>query len=437
MNKIISLVLVLSVWTLSPFAKASLEPLHNAIEEASNPSGVIYYDYLKDGRLEGGIIPVDPANRFHAPVPPSTPSLDSTTNVTTIVQNGPSSNRVDLVFVGDGYTQSDLPTYANDVSNANTGIFNEFPLDAYASFFNVHRVDVISNESGVDNDPYLGVLKDTALDMGFWCAGIQYLLCVDVFKALSAAGNAPGADQILAVANSSTYGGAGYNTTDLATFSSANNSSLEIALHEFGHSMADLGDEYDYGGGSTYTGPEVIQPNISIYDAVNMASLQTKWHSWLFDPNNPNIGTFEGAGYYQYGLYRPTTNSKMRSLGQPFEQVNAEQFIINFYKVVRPIDSATPPGTYGPNKILTVTSVQPVTHNLDVQWYIDGRPISGATGNALNLATIQLPKWKSAVSVEVTDNTPWVRDETLRSQYMKETRSWTILDANSQSKKPN
>ena len=190
----------MSVLALFSLAIASPEPRYIDISAAASSYGVIYYDYVKDGRLEGGVIPVDPTNRFHAAIPGIAPLTNY--NVTTVVQNGSPSNRIDIVFVGDGYTQNDLPTYTNDVANAVSGIFGEFPIDAYASFFNVHRVDVISNESGVDNDPNLGVLKDTALDMGFWCAGIPQLLCVDVSKALSAALNAPDADQTLAVADS-------------------------------------------------------------------------------------------------------------------------------------------------------------------------------------------------------------------------------------------
>ena len=36
--------------------------------------------------------------------------------VTTLISNGPSANRVDLVFLGDGYTEAQLGNYANEVA---------------------------------------------------------------------------------------------------------------------------------------------------------------------------------------------------------------------------------------------------------------------------------------------------------------------------------
>ena len=69
---------------------------------------------------------------------------------TTLINNGPSANRIDITIVGDGYTNAELGTYANHVDNILPVFFGEEPLKEYASFFNVHRVDVASNESGVD-----------------------------------------------------------------------------------------------------------------------------------------------------------------------------------------------------------------------------------------------------------------------------------------------
>lgn len=107
--------------------------------------------------------------------------------------------------------------------------------------FNVHRVDLPSNESGVD-EPDLGIFRDTALDMAFNCGGIPRLLCVNVNKAYAAAASAPDIDQILVIANSTRYGGAGYSAQNLCTLAGGNNSAVEIAIHEFGHAFADLSD---------------------------------------------------------------------------------------------------------------------------------------------------------------------------------------------------
>ena len=65
---------------------------------------------------------------------------------------GPSSDRLDLVLVGDGYTSDELATYAAHVQAKWQAIASIEPLQTYRGYFNVWRVDVVSGESGVDND---------------------------------------------------------------------------------------------------------------------------------------------------------------------------------------------------------------------------------------------------------------------------------------------
>ena len=63
--------------------------------------------------------------------------------VTILIDNGPSENRVDIAFVGDGYME--LDKYKTDVEKAVTGFFNQEPFREYKNAFNVRRIDVVSN----------------------------------------------------------------------------------------------------------------------------------------------------------------------------------------------------------------------------------------------------------------------------------------------------
>ncbi len=390
-------------------------------QAASTEPPFIYYDFVENGVLQGGRIRVLPGLPLLGEVGAPGPTPEGAS--TTILSNGPPSNRIDIVLVGDGYRVADLPAYAAQCSSLVTNFFQQPPLSHYKSFFNVHRVDVVSNDSGVDNDPTQGIVKDTALDMGFWCNGVERALCVNVTKALTQANAAPQRDQVLALANSTMYGGVGYPSNNLGTLAASNGAALEIALHEFGHSFAKLADEYDYGGPTTYAGGEPNQKNASTFNAPAMASAQAKWWRWL---GTNGVSTFEGAVYSQLGIFRPTNNSKMRNLGRPFEEVNTEQFIVYFYRAVDPIDSATPAGVYPENTVLSVDPVDPVSHALSVQWFQNGVAIPGATGLTLNVASLGLPAGLHSISVTVLDPTPLVRDEAARAQWMTETRSWTI-----------
>src|SRR3972149_839520 len=146
---------------------------------------LVYYAYVEDGRLKGGVVTtvLPPPVKYRLAEP-------SPWAVETTIDNGPPENRIDVVFIGDGYTAAELDLYAAHVENAVAGLFSEQPLAAYAGCFNVHRVDVISNESGVD-EPGSGIYRDTALDMAFDCAGIDRLLCINYSKAQDAANSAP------------------------------------------------------------------------------------------------------------------------------------------------------------------------------------------------------------------------------------------------------
>jgi IgA peptidase M64 len=412
-----ALVLVLAPQSPPRTAPAATAPGFD--DEAPLPW--IFYDYLEGGELRGGAIPVDPTNPLHAeqgPLP-----RGSSSPVTTLYSSGPSANRIDLVFVGDGYTAAQLAQYAADVDAVWPSFLAEPPLDRYATYFNIHRVDVTSLESGVDNDPVQGIFRQTALDMSYWCSGTQRLLCVNPTKANAQAQNAPGRDCVLALANSGTYGGAGY--TSLGTLAGHNGAAIEIALHEFGHSFARLADEYDYGGASTYTGPEPSEADVTTHTEAELLAQGLKWHLWL---DLPNVSTFEGAMYSRFGIYRPTSNSKMRSLDRPFEQVNSERFVRHVYRYVRPIDSATPPGNHALDADFFVDPLDPLGQPLAVQWSLDGVPIPGATGTSFDAGSLGLTQGAYTLAVTVTDTTTLVRSPELRAMHLTETRSWGLFD---------
>ena len=85
----------------------------------------------------------------------------------TVVNNGDSVNRVDIVFIGDGYQSTEIETdYVDHINNTIDHFFTQAPLSRYQNFFNIHRVNVVSNESGADK-PLDGIYVDTALDASY------------------------------------------------------------------------------------------------------------------------------------------------------------------------------------------------------------------------------------------------------------------------------
>ena len=230
----------------------------------------------------------------------------------------------DLVIVAEGFTQADMPAFHEAVDDYIDFMFSyEDEFKAHQKAWNIHRVDLVSQESGSDASYGTNTIN-TALDSGFNCSNIQRLLCVNASKTFEVVNNTyPQWDNILVIVNSTTYGGAGYSS-GIGTVSMAS-AAKDVALHEMAHSFAGLGDEYTYGGSSAPT-REPSASNLTI----NNNSQTVKWSHWI--GVDSQVGLYEGGKYVSSGVWRPTNNSMMRSLGQPFHSVNKEAWTLSVYE---------------------------------------------------------------------------------------------------------
>jgi IgA Peptidase M64 len=352
----------------------------------------------------------------------------------TMVNNGASSNRVDMIFIGDGYRASEIEsTYVNHIQ----GTLNHFfgtalgsPLGRYDQFFNVHRVNVISNQSGADRPPE-GFFVDTALDASYWWGGTERCLYFNTTKAnnavsvaLAGSGIDTNDGMLLGTVNDSKYGGCG---GQWGVYAGANAAANEIALHEIGHSFANLADEYFSPG--TYTGSEPGAWNITKSPSTG------KWDRWLgyVDPQSDigAIGYYEGGGYYQNGLFRPSDNSKMRALNRPFDAISREKFINDIYQEVDPLDDwlDNTSTLMDPNEIWVLT-VDPDVIN--VEWILDGISL-GLLGEVLDIDSLNLGVGSYSLTARAYDgildhafsgdSLDWWR---LDSALLTQTRSWNF-----------
>ena len=53
------------------------------------------------------------------------------------------------------------------------------PFPRYHKFFNVHKIDVVSNQSGADNPFPDGIFRDTALNATYDTLGLARLLTIN------------------------------------------------------------------------------------------------------------------------------------------------------------------------------------------------------------------------------------------------------------------
>ncbi|MFD8194616.1 M64 family metallopeptidase [Streptomyces wuyuanensis] len=365
--------------------------------------------------------------------------------VTKLLDHGSTGDRLDVVVVGDGYTAAELGRFRVDAEQMWAELAAVEPYTTYQGLFNVWTVDAVSNQSGVSGDPGPDAVRDTALGSYFWCDDIERLLCVDQAKVDEYVAKAPEADLVVVLANSAKYGGAGYNEPSetlgyegISTASAGNERSGQVAIHETGHSLGKLADEYfypGYPGFEEYTGPEVADSNVSVLTAGDMAGQRAKWHRWLGEesPDGGTVGTYEGGGYFVTGLYRPTDDSLMRSLGRPFNLPGLEAMIAGFHRHARLVTAVTP--TERPLRLRDTArvSIPRLTgageRPLRVRWYLDGRelkPLAGRTWVRMSdLVLLLLDLRTHKLSVTVENRTPAVRDPEI-AKTLRSTVGWNV-----------
>lgn len=75
-----------------------------------------------------------------------------------IIDGGDQSNRIDVVFMGDGYTVDERDQFFDDIRRLTEDMFNGETFRSYLPLFNIWAIYVESNESGIGYDGP----KDTA-----------------------------------------------------------------------------------------------------------------------------------------------------------------------------------------------------------------------------------------------------------------------------------
>ncbi|MGW8357821.1 M64 family metallopeptidase [Streptomyces wedmorensis] len=387
---------------------------------------------------------VPSARKALTTAPLSAAEIRADSDVTKVVDNGPTADRLDVVVIGDGYTAAELDQFHVDAKEKWAEVTAVEPYTTYQNLFNVWTVDAVSNDSGVSGDPGRDVVKDTALGSYFWCDGIERLLCIDEQKVDSYVAKAPEADLVIVLSNSTKYGGAGYNTPSkklgyegISTASARNDRSGQVAIHETGHSLGKLADEYfypGYPGYEQYTGAEPAESNISTLSADAIGVQRTKWYRWLGEtsPDGGTVGTHQGGGYYVAGLNRPTDASIMRVLGKPFNLPGREAMIAGFYRHASVATALTP--TDRTLRQLDTARVEVPRlageqQQLDVQWYLDGKPLTAQAGRtAVPVAALHLDSRdlrSHSLTVIVADRTDAVRDPAITAT-IQDQQSWTV-----------
>jgi hypothetical protein len=256
-------------------------------------------------------------------------------DLTSLKRSGDSSQRVDIVFLAEGYSAAEREQFLADAKLFLEAMFSasnarlNSPFSLYQNYFNAQALFVASAQSGMDR-PSRGLYVDTAFDASQY-GGDGRCLYGDEDKAMhyvntNVAENAR--DIVIVLVNTKLYGGAGGK---VAWVSAQNYAASEIVLHEIGHSYAGLQDEY---------ADSAMVKNFPLNDALFRKSVhvtddlsQIPWSAWLGyqDGELGSIATYEGGYYRDKGVWRATQTSKMKELDQPFNAPEKEAFALHYY----------------------------------------------------------------------------------------------------------
>jgi len=269
----------------------------------------------------------DPASRQvdRAPVEPAG-------EVWAVFENGDPSTKVDLLILGDGYTEDELDKYRADVERLTHELFIVAPFDRHKEDFNVWAIDVVSPHSGVPN-PRAEQWFHTPLGLSYNAFDSErYMLSYENEAIREVAAAAP-YDAIMMISNTRKYGGGGiYNL--YATVAADTAPADYVFVHEFGHSFAGLADEY-YTSSVNYE--DFNPPGTEPWEANATALLDPdnlKWKHLLTEgvplPTPWNQEQYDEASYaYQ------KKRAVLRAMEAPEEEV--EELFAEVKKITQPM----------------------------------------------------------------------------------------------------
>jgi hypothetical protein len=325
---------------------------------------------------------VDPADKFIARGQTAVPAGP----LMKLHERGDPATKLDLLILGDGYTAAERGKFRRDAERMLKVLFAASPFKERENDINVWGLVPPSPVSGISR-PSQGIHKRTPLGATYDAFDSErYILTFENRAFRDVAANAP-YEFVEILTNTQTYGGGGIFGL-YSTVAADSAWAPYIFVHEFGHHLAGLADEY-YTSQVAYLPPstrvEPWEPNVTAlldpaslkwkdlvtpgtpiptpwakeeqdaYDAdyqkrrqaIRAANRPEAEMDALFreamarsiailakSPHAKNVGAFEGANYESKGYYRPQVDCIMFSRNVPwFCEVcrRALEAVLNLY----------------------------------------------------------------------------------------------------------
>ena len=351
--------------------------------------------------------------------------------IDTIQYAGPEA--INFVLLGDGYTATEQKKFLTAANNLYKALFRKIPMNKYKNWFNLYAIEVISQESGISHP---GVLKNgvyvcpegsslpiknvnTYFGIHFDSYNIHRLPCTDnsnkIYNLLKAL--MPNYEMVGILCNTTEYGGAGGSYLTCTTHSSAS----EIFIHEFGHTFANLADEYF--AGDNYLGEFPNQTS-------NNNSKTIKWKHWW---GQNSVGAFAiGGSTKGNSYYKPVKGTcEMEYLNKEFCPVCRETIIESLHNRVKVIAEYEPTSrnlTMDEKELtFTITRYYKGTSNrVNFEWSVNGVIQEDETSDHMVLTFDKLQDTSShTVKVKAHEVNTYVKDPKDATKYVS-TITWRV-----------
>jgi hypothetical protein len=236
-----------------------------------------------------------------------------------IQRSGDSSEKVDFLIIGDGYTAAEAAKFEADARRMTEVLFSTSPFRERRKDFNVWALCPPAEESGVSR-PSTGVYRDSPLGATYDAFGSErYVLTFDNRALRRAASFAP-YEFVEILVNNRTYGGGGIHNL-YSTVAADNAWANYVFVHEFGHHFAGLADEY-YTSAVAYAPAaertEPWEPNVTAL--LDPAAL--KWKD-LVSPGTPIPTPWGKEAFETYSREIQKRRGQIRSERKPEEVMEA------------------------------------------------------------------------------------------------------------------
>lgn len=235
------------------------------------------------------------------------------------------TNSLDIVLLPDGFTAEEKDKFIASCHMWSEALFSYAPFTQNRHRINIRAVWAPSVESGI-SIPGQNEWKETLLETRFYTFNSErYQMTEEFQKVRDIAANAP-YESIFILTNTDKYGGGGiYNFYGLGSAGKTGRTG-EVYVHEFGHSLMGLGDEYiEIGNTVSALYPEGKEPWEA--NLTRFVNFHGKWEKRIEEgtpvptiaaPGSTEkewkIGAYEGGGYLEKGIYRGWPECMMKAL---------------------------------------------------------------------------------------------------------------------------